>query len=114
FEVSTHFGGRGTGAPLAFLTSPQVCEGNASTASLPPLTSVLAADAWGATTSPASYSSALPPATECRLLSFHPSIAISPDSSQAGAPTGYAFELQVPQNEEPEGLATPDVQDVTV
>jgi hypothetical protein len=37
-----------------------------------------------------------------------------PDTLEAGAPAGYSFDLHVPQNTEPEGLATPDVKRTSV
>ena len=35
--------------------------------------------------------------TGCEQLSFDPSIALSPETTQAGAPSGYTVELHVPQ-----------------
>jgi hypothetical protein len=52
--------------------------------------------------------------TGCDKLSFHPSLAVAPDSAQAAAPSGYGVSIESPQNENPEGLATPAVRDVTV
>ena len=37
-----------------------------------------------------------------------------PDTLEAGAPAGYAFDLSLPQNTEPDGLATPDVKRTSV
>jgi hypothetical protein len=55
-----------------------------------------------------------PPVTGCGGLSFSPQIAFAPETSQAGQPTGYGFDLKVPQNETPEGNATPELRDATV
>ncbi len=56
----------------------------------------------------------LPPTTGCEQLSFAPSIALSPETTQAGSPSGYTVELHVPQNEDPTALATPDLRDAVV
>jgi uncharacterized repeat protein (TIGR01451 family) len=54
------------------------------------------------------------PTTGCEHLSFAPSIALSPETTQASSPSGYTFELHVPQNEDPTALATPDLRDAVV
>jgi hypothetical protein len=53
-------------------------------------------------------------ATGCGELSFHPSVSMLPDTLEAGAPAGYSFNLRLPQDTEPEGLATPDVKRTSV
>ncbi len=58
--------------------------------------------------------SGLPPFSGCANLSFGPSLAVATDTAQAGAPSGYTIELQVPQSEGPTGLATAAVRDTTV
>jgi hypothetical protein len=50
----------------------------------------------------------------CEALRFAPSVAVSANSHQANAPAAYTVNLHVPQNEEPEALATPDVRDAEV
>jgi hypothetical protein len=50
----------------------------------------------------------------CEELSFTPKVSMLPDTLEAGAPAGYSFDLSLPQNTEPEGLATPDVKKTTV
>jgi hypothetical protein len=52
--------------------------------------------------------------TGCGALKFEPSVTVSTDSHKANTPAGYTVGLQVPQNEAPAGLATPDVRDVDV
>ncbi len=54
------------------------------------------------------------PFTGCESLKFAPSIAVAPELTQATSPTGYEVDLQVPQSEGAEGLATPDLKDVVV
>ena len=45
-------------------------------------------------------------------LSLESSFSTLPDTLEAGAPAGYSLGLNVPQRNEPDGLATPDVKDV--
>jgi uncharacterized repeat protein (TIGR01451 family) len=52
--------------------------------------------------------------TGCEQLSFAPSIALSPETTQASSPSGYTVELHVPQNADPTALATPDLRDAVV
>ena len=39
-------------------------------------------------------------ATGCGQLSFKPGVSMLPDTLEAGAPAGYSFDLNVPQNTE--------------
>ena len=57
-------------------------------------------------------STSMPALTGCDALSFAPSAAVTADTFQAGAPASYSVKLKVPQNEDPEGLATPSVRAV--
>lgn len=50
----------------------------------------------------------------CELLSFSPSISLATSSHQAGSAAGYDIGIDVPQNEELEGLGTPDVREIEV
>ncbi len=52
--------------------------------------------------------------TGCEQLSFDPWLALTPENTQAGAPSGYTIAVHVPQNEEPEGLATPTLRKLVV
>jgi uncharacterized repeat protein (TIGR01451 family) len=106
----------GAGQPFAgtvkpFLTNPSDCSEQALSA---PATTI-EADSWQ---SPGVFVSALPalsPAvTGCGALAFGPSIALAPDSTQADAPTGLGVDLQVPQTDSPNTLATPELKDATV
>ncbi|HTA32592.1 MAG TPA: hypothetical protein VK721_04125 [Solirubrobacteraceae bacterium] len=56
----------------------------------------------------------LPPITGCEHLSFTPSLTLAPETTQAGAPSGYTVAVRVPQNESPTALATPDLRNATV
>jgi hypothetical protein len=50
----------------------------------------------------------------CERLQFEPSIEGRPTTNVADSPTGFDFDLHVPQNEAPEGLATSELEDATV
>jgi hypothetical protein len=57
----------------------------------------------------------LAPATSgCAAVPFAPSISVSPDTKKAGTPAGFHIELKLPQNENPEGLATSDLKRVAM
>jgi hypothetical protein len=57
-----------------------------------------------------SESSQLPVITGCEQLSFQPSLSVQPTQTQADTPTGLAVDLKVPQNNDPEGLATAELR----
>ncbi len=54
----------------------------------------------------------IPAMTGCEALPFDPSLAVAPDTLLAAAPASYSVKLSSPQNEDPEGLASPDVRNV--
>jgi hypothetical protein len=56
----------------------------------------------------------LPATTGCEQLSFVPSLSLQPETTQAGAPSGYTVDVHVPQNESPTALATPDLRDASI
>jgi hypothetical protein len=93
-----------THVPL--LTNPSQCS--------TPLTGILETDSWEAQGVLASEPASLGIATGCNQLAFKPSVSMLPDTLEAGAPAGYSFDLNVPQNTEPEALATPDVKRTSV
>ena len=53
--------------------------------------------------------------TGCDALPFFTSVTMVPDTFQAGAPAGYAFDLKVDRSQDttPEGDVTPDVKNVS-
>lgn len=55
-----------------------------------------------------------PAVTGCNKLGFNPTIEALPTSKGSGSPSGLDVDLRVPQNTDPEGLATPPLKDVTV
>jgi hypothetical protein len=126
-EPGQSFGGRGGGPRLPFFTNATQC-GQATSLGL-------AVDSWGSpgqqtseglpvlsdgAWSQASVSLGTP--TGCESLRFEPTLSLTPDRPlpgapvgyQAGAPAGYDVALHVPQNENPDALATPDLKDATI
>jgi hypothetical protein len=88
-----------------FMTNPTNCSGGA-------LTTTLSVDSWQGGSASGSAQQAAP--TGCSNLSFKPTVSASPDTSQADTPAGYDVNVGVPQNSDPYGLATPDVQNVSI
>jgi hypothetical protein len=89
---------------VALLTNPTQC----STA----LEAGLAVDSWE---NPGAWQTAQAPMgtlTGCERLPFSASFSMLPDTLKAGAPAGYTFDLNVPQNENPDAVSTPAVKDV--
>ncbi len=108
------------GTPTAFFTNPSDCAGGPSTTrmymdswenpgqQLPDGTPNLSDSAWvGSETS-------APAPTGCNKLQFKPEFKALPTTTHSDAPSGLNVDLKIPQNEEPEGLATPPLKDVTV
>jgi DNA-binding beta-propeller fold protein YncE len=52
--------------------------------------------------------------TGCRKLTFEPQIEVKPDTSVADSPMGMTVEVKVPQDEDPNNLATPSLRNATV
>jgi len=95
-----------TAEELPFLRNPTSCSG--------PLTVRARLDAYQ---SPGEFDEAqamLPAISGCDQLDFEPTIEVRPTSEAADSPTGLHVDLRVPQNEEPEGLATPDLREAVV
>jgi hypothetical protein len=94
---------------VPLLTNPSQCS--------EPLQGVLETDSWealGEFGGPGTVTTPMGTDTGCGQLSFKPGVSMLPDTLEAGAPAGYSFALNVPQNTEAEGLATPDVKKTTV
>ena len=53
-------------------------------------------------------------ASNCGALSFNPTITVQPDTSSADSPSGLNVVLQVPQNNDPNGLSEADLQNTAV
>jgi hypothetical protein len=100
----------GLGGPLTsasrvpLLTNPTQCS--------EPLTGRVDADEWGARGVFSGESASFGTLTGCGSLAFTGSMSMLPDTLEAGAPAGYDFKLHVPQVNDPERLAQPNVKKV--
>jgi hypothetical protein len=92
--------------PTPYLVNPTKCGDE-------PLTAELGLESWESETA-AGQQTAIGPFTGCASLKFAPTIAIAPEVTQATIPTGYEFDLRVPQTEGAEGLSTADLKDAVV
>ncbi|HEV2945499.1 MAG TPA: hypothetical protein VGX26_10340 [Solirubrobacteraceae bacterium] len=111
------------GTPVAFFTNPSACSGE-------PLITSIHVDSWqnqGARESNGTpdfsesagsawkLDKAQTPAVDgCGALHFNPTMSLTPDLAQAGAPTGLGVNLDVPQSNDPSIPATPDLKQVVV
>jgi hypothetical protein len=91
-----------TRVPL--LSNPTQCAGS--------LTATLSADEWGAPGVFDSQSVSMGTPTGCGILPFSGSMSMLPDTLEAGEPAGYSLDLHVPQTNDPNALALPDVKRV--
>jgi hypothetical protein len=101
------FGGPSGGVRVPLLTGPQQCSES--------LGAKLETDTWaepGNYVSSESVSAGTP--AGCDRLRLSSSFSMVPDTLEAGAPAGYHFDLSVPQSSAPDGLATPNVKDVSL
>jgi hypothetical protein len=115
--------GLGSTGAAAFLRNPSGCSGE-------PLVTSIHVDSWqnpgarnadgtpdfsGSGGSAWKADTTTTPAVEgCGVLRFNPTISLTPDVPQAGAPTGLRVNLEVPQSSDPSIPATPDVRQVVV
>ncbi len=56
----------------------------------------------------------LPPLSGCGSLTFQPTFSATPTTREAAAPSGLDAELEIPQNETVDGLATSQLRDASV
>jgi hypothetical protein len=99
-------------ASRPFLTLPSRCEDERLDAGA--VTDSWQGERFPAEPQPLLELAALEPLTGCEHLSVSPSLDVQPETAQAGAPAGYVVHLHVPQNEDPTGLATPDLRRTVV
>ena len=69
---------------------------------------------WQAPDQFATDSAELPAVEGCNALTFEPTIEARPTTNLADAPSGFEFHMHVPQNEDPEGVATPELKEAVV
>jgi hypothetical protein len=100
-----------SGVPVKpFLTLPSRCQSS-------PLTTSVAYDSWEQPQITLEQLSGEPIAgsiTGCEKLSFVPTLALAPETAAAGVPSGYTLDVHVPQDEDPNGLSTPDLHSAAV
>jgi hypothetical protein len=107
FYTGDTYGGPGIGPRRAFLNAPTECG--------PPLPTQLTVSSWQSPDLVATDSYTPARGIDgCDRLTFAPSLDLRPDSPRAGAPSAYDVTLDVPQSDDPDGLATPTVKDVSV
>jgi hypothetical protein len=100
-----------TSEPKPFMTLPTSCTG--------PQTTKLRATSWQGGSDAAQFTThgeAGEPlgADGCDLVPFAPSITTSLDSATADSPSGLAVDVHIPQNTNPEGLASANLKSTVV
>jgi hypothetical protein len=97
----------------ALVTLPTSCAG--------PLTTTISSDSWQEVNNFVSDSflshdlaGNLVGVTGCGQLDFSPRISVQPDTSASDSPTGLSVDLQVPQNQDVNGLAEAHLKDTIV
>jgi hypothetical protein len=60
------------------------------------------------------YAIPAPQPTGCEKLSFKPSITIVPSATNSDSPTGVSVQMDIPQNNDPNGLSTPHLRRAVV
>jgi hypothetical protein len=100
--------GASSGAALTpFLTNPVDCATG-------PLSVALKVDSWQYPGHLVTKETAVPPVSGCDKLTFEPSIAVTPDTTQVDTPTGLTIDIKVPQTNAPNQLATPELRNTTL
>jgi hypothetical protein len=89
-----------------FLRNPTSCGG--------PEITTLRATSWAEPERVVTEMAESPAMIGCASLPFAPTLTLTPDTKQAGAPAGLAVDLDLPQNENPDGLATADLKKAVV
>jgi hypothetical protein len=93
-------------SPVPLLTNPQQCT--------EPLVASVSADAWAKPGVFSSEEALMGTPTGCALVPFDSSFTFLPDTLEAGAPAGYAFNLNIPQSNKQNTLATSSLKNFTL
>ncbi len=105
-EPGQRDGGSSSSSP--FFTNPVDCAGGSSPARIE-------VDTWE---HPGVYYSkeaeVYPQLTGCELLQFQPTLRVQPETTRADEPSGYGFEIEIPQTESPFSPGTPELRNATV
>jgi hypothetical protein len=100
--------GAPSSAPLKpLLTNPTTCPGA-------PLTASLGVDTFEQPGEYVTATTEFPTLTGCAQLAFNPSIVVSPETTRADSPSGYSFDLSVPQDGDPNGRAVSHLRKAVV
>lgn len=101
-------------APVPFLSNPTDC-------STGPVRVFIRAESWLGSSDSDFFDTHLPGdrtaltgPTGCENLDFDPTISVHPTSTQPDSPTGLDVELSVPQNQDPNGLASAHLEKAVV
>jgi hypothetical protein len=99
--------GRKSGLPEApFLSNPTSCTTQRQIS--------VTATSYQLPSAPSTLSAPFPAITGCGKLSFEPKLTVTPTNPEASAPTGVDADLQVPQDETPQGRATSALKSANV
>jgi hypothetical protein len=90
----------------AFLRLPTSCSGR-------PLDWGLEIDSLAEPNNYKTAHATTPPQVGCNQLEFTPSLKVRPTTNVADSPSGLEFNLHLPQNEDPDGLAEAHLKDLT-
>jgi len=93
--------------PKPFMIYPSDCSSGS-------LVTTAKADSWENPGVFQTTTTSLPQPTGCDNLSMSPTLQVAPETTQTDSPSGYEVDLNVPQNDEPFGLATPPLREVSV
>ena len=106
-SIGREIGARGSGQRVALMTNPTQCTGS-------PIFTDMLLQSWGNPSVTLGDSPEIGTITGCDKLLFAPSVTIRPTQLAPDVPAGYAIDLNVPQNEDPNGLATPALKDARI
>jgi hypothetical protein len=106
-EWGRGYGGPGEGVRRPFMANPTTCAPDG-------LTSSLAVSEWADPDVFDTATASLGAITGCDKLAFDPTVSVRPQSRKAGEPTGYDIDIDLPQNDDPDGLATSTLDDAKV
>lgn len=90
-----------------FLTNPTECTGE-------PLVTRFSLNSWQEPDNVLQYEAPMGTITGCDRLHFDPSLKIRPTTQGVDSPAGLSAEVAVPQNEDPNGLATANLRRAVV
>jgi hypothetical protein len=102
-EVGEECGG-GAGEQVPFLANPTSCSQTPQT--------TLSVTSWQGPS--ASSTASLAPMTGCEQLAIAPALTVASDSGRRDTPAGYEVQLEVPQDEAANGLATPAIEGASI